>query len=226
MTSAEFLLLAALLVGLFFLYGLRHSLPAETAEPKEQEPDAPTRWARFRVEPGTLRDGEKAVPVVREEPTGLRLFLVQGDSGNLPLELGEEPQVPVLRLERRLLTCTPTVVLRLSGNPWMMLRWGEDAEYPELKSHHGSRAGNVPSLGALAVQGDVAAREYEIRANGRLAASVTRDVEKASSAKRTMRDHYYVEVLKTSQALPFLALTLALELATAMRAETRVSAAR
>ena len=116
-----------------------------------------------------------------------------------------------VRVDRRLLTLRATVDVHVHGRPWLALRPGKGPGFPELwpiDQATASRVENSLAASTLTLQGSLAAREFEVRVNGRLVASVSwQHGEKRSGAA----DQYYVEVVQSAPVIPLLALVLGLE---------------
>ena len=172
-----------------------------------------SRWRRFRISPEALYQGRRGTAVVQEEVSRFQLRIIDGNGSHLPLRLGDSAGKVSVRVDRRLLAMRTTLDVRLRGRPWLALRLRPRRGFPELEPTDRPTAKGVEAsvaAGALKLQGNLAAREYEVRAGGRLIASVSwQHGEKRSEAV----DQYYVEVVRSSPALPLLALALALEVA-------------
>lgn len=205
MYTTEFFLLAAILIAVFLIVGFSREEPVESENPRKGG-----RWRCFRVTIDPLRGGRRGDTVVREEPQGVELQILEGNLGDLPLRLGEKSHRTLIRLDCRRFTCQPVQVLRLAGRPWLALKTNGSGKFPELRALRGARAPSLPDAAELSLQGSLRKREYEIRAGGKLAASVTRLNGGGRSRKRSV--DYHVEVDRRRQAMPFLGLILALEL--------------
>ena len=201
MYATEFLLLAMVLVAVILFVALR---PEDDVRPTKEESSS-SRWRRFRIAAGRLATGGRGDAVVREEPDGLELEILEGNLESLPVLLGDGSRGVAVRLERRRLSCRPVHVLRLGGRPWLLLRLNASGNFPEIRTLKAARG--LPRGGDLTFQGSLPKREYEIRADGKLAVSVSR----APDGKKT-RGVYHAEIVKSAPAVPLLALIVALEL--------------
>ena len=109
MYATEFLLLAMVLVAVILFVALR---PEDDVRPTKEESSS-SRWRRFRIAAGRLATGGRGDAVVREEPDGLELDILEGNLESLPVLLGDGSPGVAVRLERRQLRCQPVHVLRL-----------------------------------------------------------------------------------------------------------------
>ncbi|MEM7232348.1 MAG: hypothetical protein AAF517_09250, partial [Planctomycetota bacterium] len=191
----------AVLVGIL----LQRSQGKKSAPPSE--PPEETRWSRFVIHAAAIEKGAVGEDVVTQVPKGLKWPLVGGASSTPPRYIGGDSKVPLVRLERKRLAWKPVFVLRLENRPWLELAPRDGGKFPELREPKKGNQSRGPRLKDLSLQGSLGRREYEIRIAGKLVVSASQQVEDGE----TIDGSYYVEILKSAQPLPFLALTLALE---------------
>ncbi len=167
--------------------------------------DDVSRWRVFRVSPSVLHKGgfdKKAVVV--EDPEGTRLLArpfhgkweIAGDGkrhgeGDMHVEISR----------RGLLTAR--FHARLDGREWLSVRKFEGKHsHPEIRYRKASKS--------LQVAGTPLERDYEIRRGEKLVAMVT---NRPPSPASDVTDHYTLEILKSEDPKPVLALVMCMEAA-------------
>ncbi len=179
-------------------------------------PRQPTRWRRLRVHAsGLYREGPSSV-VQCEAPGDVELSTISGSIERLPILLGVPPHKTLVKIERPRISRQATLKLRVKNTSWLKLKHPGADRIPDLVGPANGLPPGFPAAEDLEVVGDLEEREYEIRADGRLVASVSwqRD-EQGSPASTGQR--YTVEITKSAAQLPIVALVLALEVATSLQ---------
>jgi len=201
MIPSDFILLSAAAIGIAILLG---TSCRRSPKPVSPPPLETTRWRRFRVGPAALHGALAApMPVVAEEPTGLKLVAegrkdpqarkikISSVDGKLKVEIARAWSLFQRRFK-----------VLLGGKE--RLRLSVAQKQLSLRFPEGSTT--------FSLAGSTAAREYEIRKGGKLVATVSwQEPPDAQEA----REAYVLEVLKDEDALPLIALTLAVEVAVA-----------
>jgi hypothetical protein len=203
MASSDFVFLC-LLVALGYFVAADFLRPRRARGPKPREP---SRWKRFRVRPDALQSGGGAT-LLSEEPKGLELKVLSGRLDALPLSLGEGGRKPLLRFERPFLAWKPCLLLRIEGRPWLRLRpSGGSADFEEA----GEAAQSPLPLDRVQIQGNLPSREYEIKLDGRLAASVS--WQRDDRGSEVQAGTYFLEVARSVPVVATIGLVIAIEAA-------------
>jgi hypothetical protein len=217
MDRLDFLLAAGFLVGILLL-AIAALAPGE-ARPRAAPPSrrAATRWRRFRVRPGALYRDERGAVWAAEDSGEAVLAVLAGSVERLPLRLGSDGHAARVRIDRARFSLRPFLRVKLDGAPWLGLRLEESGGFPALLPAAGDLPEGAPAAGEIQLVGDLAAREYEVRLAGRLAASATwlRGAEE-SAVETGAETAYAVEITQDAPLIPILALVAALEVAAAL----------
>lgn len=200
MTPSSYLLLSALVTGGVFLVAWTSRKPESPSSP----PPEATRWKRFRIHFGALHNASvEPVTLVTEEPNGLKLVAgprAQSTPRRLKVFKGKDG---VIEIVRGFLFFRDRLQVLLTGKHWLQVRLPSPGEKrPQLNF--------VTPSNALEIQGNVADREFEVRKQGRLVASISWQRGERDSSPRK---DYVLESLKGEDPLPLLALVLAVEAA-------------
>jgi hypothetical protein len=196
MTPGEFILLSAAITGAFLALAWSARKPA-----KKEAPPEPGRWRRFRIDPGPVHS-RTAGTAAAEEPAGLRLardaaasedarrVVLQGGGGQALIDIAPPWLFPGSRLRVKVGgRPLATVARRKRGKPGVTLAF--------------SQAGPP----AIEIGGNPGGREYDVRRDGKVVATVFPGGEKGTSAGEA----YFAEVLRSEDPVPVLALVLAVE---------------
>ena len=176
---------------------------------KKKGPSRTThRWKRYRVQPVSLLEGGERRTVLSEDPKGLQLFLHAGAAKHLPIWLGDRDGAVRVRLERGLLSGR-VLVVRLGKQVWLKLRSTGDGEFPEIRPAEEVLPKGALDPEKLQLHGNFKEREFEIRYKDCLVASVSWQRKERGSHARS--GYYVVEVVRSVEQLPLIALALGLE---------------
>jgi len=172
-----------------------------------------------------LYEGGEGSVVIQDEGEEIALPILEGNADLFPIKFGNNRRAPVLRIDRPRVTMRPLLKLRLDGAQWIKIRLGGDDRFPGLEEHEGPLPEDVPRLEELEFVGPLTDREYEIRWQDRLVASISwQEDERGSPSKKGLLT---IEIVKSVPQLPFLALALAFETTLAVegdRVETKTVA--
>jgi hypothetical protein len=200
MSATDYILISATAIGILLWFGLlMRPQPEKKAPPKES-----TRWKRFRIIPATLH-GElaEAAAVVTEEPAGLKLTALPRDAGARGrIRIANSSGSVVFAITRGWFLSRTLRVL-VEGNELLRLALPRD---PRSRME----VELAPPLGPLELAGSLLKREYEIRRQGSLIAMVS---WQRRGGDKAVKEEYILESLKGEDAMPLLALTLAIEAA-------------
>ncbi len=209
MTPTDFLILTLILSALLLVIAWR--VGARPKAKSDPEPAEVTRWRRFQIDAVAVTAGEAGVTIAAEESGSFSLQLLFQSSDAAPLEAGASRKKHLVSLKRKRFSVRPLLVLQLEKRPWLSLKISRDGGFPQMLPAKKSKDCRAPEPGSIALQGDLAKREYEVRVAGRLTASVS--WQRGEGSTDNPPGCYYVEIVKGASALPLLALTLALEVA-------------
>lgn len=200
MSTTDYILISVTALGILLWFGLSMRPHPEKKEP----PREATRWKRFRISPAALHGAlAEAAAVVSEEPTGLKLTALPRDGG--------------ARGRIRIADSSGSIVLVIARG-WFLSRTlhvqVEGNELFRVSLPRGPR-GRIevqftPPVGPFDLFGSLLKREYEIRRQGNLIAMVS---WQRRGGDKAVKEEYILESLKGEDAMPLLALTLAIEAA-------------
>jgi len=209
MDGIQLLLTALGLIVMALFASGRFRSPPE--EPAPRKPRSVTRWKRYRMDLVALYEGGEGSVVIQDEGEEIALPILEGNADLFPIKFGNNRRAPVLRIDRPRVTMRPLLKLRLDGAQWIKIRLGGDDRFPGLEE--------------LEFVGPLTDREYEIRWQDRLVASISwQEDERGSPSKKGLLT---IEIVKSGPQLPFLALALAFETTLAVegdRVETKTVA--
>jgi hypothetical protein len=213
MDGTDFLIASTVLVAALVLFVV-FTRPREKNASPQQKPRQTTRWRRYRVQVSGLYRKD-ASPVIKcEDPDGIELPMIAGSIDRLPILLGGDPRNALVKIERPRMSMRAVLKLRVESTSWLKLKPVADDDFPDLIGSDAKLPRNLPAADDLELVGDLAEREYEIRAGGRLVASVSwqRD-ERGSPATKGF---YTLEITRSAVQMPIIALVLALEVSTSI----------
>lgn len=225
METWELLALAAAgtLFAAALLGGLRGGRAAAAAKPPATRPLH--RWRRFAVHgrrfeldpsdtPSVLIEEELAPPPREHGPEGetapkpWRLECERGSAHDLPVGLSAKGGQS-FRVERGFLSGT-SLLLRRGKAPWLRMTLDPDGELPALRGLRRAPR-ELPRVGDLELVGSLAEREYEVRLDDRLVASVS--WQRSEAGSRAEEGVYIAEVVRSVECAPLLFIIAALEIA-------------
>ena len=203
MDSNDFLLLSLAVTGLALLV----SLFVGTSERVVIEENPISGWKKFTISPEALAGGE-----LFEGPDllglGGELEVLSGNSRSFPIKIGHHKHGALLVIEKPLLSLKSSLKMSLLGQPWIQIRTGREEGIPRLVGAGTRMADEVPEAGSLRLNGNLPAREYEIRVREKVAATVFREQADDSADESS----YRVALPEGIPELPFLALVVGLEI--------------
>tara|TARA_B100000929_G_scaffold278923_1_gene255520 strand:+ start:792 stop:1451 length:660 start_codon:yes stop_codon:yes gene_type:complete len=202
MDSNDFLLLSLAVTGLALLV----SLFVSTSERAVIEESPISGWKKFTIRPEALAGGGNQRTLVSSQEGG-ELEVLSGNSGSFPIKIGHRKHGALLVIEKPLLSLKSSLKMSLLGQPWIQIRTGRKGGIPRLVGVGTRMADEVPEAGSLRLNGDLPAREYEIRIREKVAATVFREQADDSVDGSC----YRVALPEGIPELPFLALIVGLE---------------
>ncbi len=202
MDSNDFLLLSLAVTGLALLV----SLFVSTSERAVIEESPISGWKKFTIRPEALAGGGNQRTLVSSQEGG-ELEVLSGNSGSFPIKIGHRKHGALLVIEKPLLSLKSSLKMSLLGQPWIQIRTGRKGGIPRLVGVGTRMADEVPEAGSLRLNGDLPAREYEIRIREKVAATVFREQADDSIDGSC----YRVALPEGIPELPFLALIVGLE---------------
>jgi uncharacterized protein YxjI len=202
MDSNDFLLLSLAVTGLALLV----SLFVSTSERAVIEESPISGWKKFTIRPEALAGGGNQRTLVSSQEGG-ELEVLSGNSGSFPIKIGHRKHGALLVIEKPLLSLKSSLKMSLLGQPWIQIRAGRKGGIPRLVGVGTRMADEVPEAGSLRLNGDLPAREYEIRIREKVAATVFREQADDSIDGSC----YRVALPEGIPELPFLALIVGLE---------------
>jgi len=202
MDSNDFLLLSLAVTGLALLV----SLFVSTSERAVIEESPISGWKKFTIRPEALAGGGNQRTLVSSQEGG-ELEVLSGNSGSFPIKIGHRKHGALLVIEKPLLSLKSSLKMSLLGQPWIQIRTGRKGGIPRLVGVGTRMADEVPEAGSLRLNGDLPAREYEIRIREKVAATVFREQADDSVDGNC----YRVALPEGIPELPFLALIVGLE---------------
>ena len=170
MDSNDFLLLSLAVTGLALLV----SLFVSTSERAVIEESPISGWKKFTIRPEALAGGGNQRTLVSSQEGG-ELEVLSGNSGSFPIKIGHRKHGALLVIEKPLLSLKSSLKMSLLGQPWIQIRTGRKGGIPRLVGVGTRMADEVPEAGSLRLNGDLPAREYEIRIREKVAATVFRE---------------------------------------------------
>ena len=202
MDSNDFLLLSLAVTALALLI----SLFVNTSERAVIEESPISGWKKFTIRPEALAGGGNQRTLVSSQEGG-ELEVLSGNSGSFPIKIGHRKHGALLVIEKPLLSLKSSLKMSLLGQPWIQIRTGRKGGIPRLVGVGTRMADEVPEAGSLRLNGDLPAREYEIRIREKVAATVFREQADDSVDGSC----YRVALPEGIPELPFLALVVGLE---------------
>ena len=200
-----------LLVGAVVVVSIALLLPRPPKPDKKGRKGKPpvSRWRVFKVDPAVLHSSRSgAATVAGEQPEGCRFVsqpLARAGWRVEPTETDGEPAARgrkrrAIEIRKRGLMA-PRWEARGAGEEWVTVRRrSRKKKRPEIRCRRAAKG--------LEIGGNLEERDYEIRREGRLLATVSSDTEAADGGTP-----YRLEVLRTEDARPVVALVLCLEAA-------------
>ncbi|HVR74578.1 MAG TPA: hypothetical protein VMT52_09610 [Planctomycetota bacterium] len=200
MSPTDYILISVTAIGFLLLFGLSIRPHPERKEP----PKEATRWKRFRIIPAALHGAlAEAAAVVSEEPAGLKLTALPRDGGARGrIRIASDSGSIVLVIARGWFL-SRTLRVQVDGNELFCVA-------PPRGPKGQVEVQFTPPLGPLDLAGSLLKREYEIRRQGNLIAMVS---WQRRGGDKAVKEDYILESLKGEDAMPLLALTLAIEAA-------------
>ena len=203
MDSNDFLLLSLAVTGLALLI----SLFVGTSDRAVIEENPISGWKKFTIRPAALAGGDNQRTLVSSQESGGELEVLSGNSGSFPIKIGHRKHGALLVIEKPLLSLKSSLKMSLLGQPWIQIRTGRKEGIPRLVGAGTRLADEVPEAGSLRLNGDLPAREYEIRVREKVVATVFREQADDSADEGS----YRVALPEGIPELPFLALVIGLE---------------
>jgi uncharacterized protein YxjI len=204
MDSNDFLLLSLAVTGLALLI----SLFVGTSERDVIEENPISGWKKFTIRPEALAGGDNQRTLVSSQESGGELEVLSGSSRSFPIKIGHHKHGALLVIEKPLLSLKSSLKMTLLGQPWIQIRMGRKEGIPRLVGAGTRMANEVPEAGSLRLNGNLPAREYEIRVREKVAATVFREQADDSADESS----YRVALPEGIPELPFLALVVGLEI--------------
>ena len=204
MDSNDFLLLSLAVTGLALLV----SLFVGTSERAVIEENPISGWKKFTIRPEALDGGDNQRTLVSSQEGGGELEVLSGNSGSFPIKIGHHKHGALLVIEKPLLSLKSSLKMSLLGQPWIQIRTGREEGIPRLVGAGTRMADEVPEAGSLRLNGNLRAREYEIRVREKVAATVFREQTDNGADESS----YRVALPDGIPELPFLALVVGLEI--------------
>ncbi|MBI4606668.1 MAG: hypothetical protein HY721_32290 [Planctomycetes bacterium] len=200
MNGTDYIFVSAAVV----LAALIAALSVGRAPETKDAPREATRWRRFRISFGALHGPLRdAAAAVLEDPSGLKLLAAPRESLSPRRVSLLKDGSPVIDIVRGRLLFHRRLRVLLQGREWLAATVpGPGQKRPGLEF--------ASPTDACEVQGNTAAREYELRKAGRLVASVSWQRAPGDDASRK---EYVLEALKSEDPLPLVALAAAIEVA-------------
>ena len=197
------------LLGVVGLIAWQVRTPPRNAEPAEEPKPPPSRWRRFRVDVAKLISGRAGDAIIAEEGGKGRMVLASGNLRDLPLEIGVGTTDPRLRIETKPLSFKTAWIARIDGRAWTTARPIVDGDLPALVDAKGTSSHDaLPRSRSFSFHGKLAERDYEIRRDGKLVLCAMRTIDDEEPESGA----YFVEIVKSCDALPVLSLVVIVEL--------------
>ena len=203
MDSSDFLFLSLVCTGLVLLASI--FLGTGSGRNAGKRPTA--GWKKFTIRPAALAGGDNQRTLVSSQESGGELEVLSGNSGSFPIKIGHRKHGALLVIEKPLLSLKSSLKMSLLGQPWIQIRTGRKKGIPRLVGTGTRTADEVPEAGSLRLNGDLPAREYEIRVREKVVATVFREQADDSADEGS----YRVALPEGIPELPFLALVIGLE---------------